>query len=78
MKANYDGEVLYYTFPEFEKYEEITHAFSSREGGVSGGFFRTMNLGINTEDSKENILDNYKVFAGRQFFFCFRSSNLWG
>lgn len=62
MQQNFDNEVLYYTFPEFEKYDDIVHGFSSREGGVSGGFFRTMNLGINTEDSMENVKENYKIF----------------
>lgn len=63
MKANYNNEVLYYTFPDFEKYDFVTHAFSSREGGVSTGYFSSMNLGIKTEDSKENILANYKYFT---------------
>lgn len=63
MQQNFVGEVLYYTFPEFDKYDDIVHAFSSREGGVSGGFYRTMNLGINTEDSMENVLENYRIFC---------------
>ena len=46
MQQQFDNEVLYYTFPEFEQYDDIVHAFSSREGGVSKGFYRTMNLGI--------------------------------
>ena len=63
MKENYNNEVMYYTFPDFEKYDDIVHAFSSREGGVSEGCFSSMNLGIKTEDSKENILENYRLFT---------------
>ena len=63
MQQNFDNEVLYYTFPEFEQYEDIVHGFSSREGGVSGGFYRTMNLGINTEDSMDNVKENYRIFC---------------
>lgn len=63
MQQNFDNEVLYYTFPEFEKFPEIVHGFSSREGGVSGGFYRTMNLGITTDDDKEKIIENYRIFC---------------
>ena len=64
MKENYNNEVMYYTFPDFEKLDFIKHAFSSREGGVSEGYYSSMNLGIKTEDSKENILKNYELFTG--------------
>ncbi len=63
MQENYVGEVLYYTFPEFENCKEIVHGFSSREGGVSSGFYATMNMGVRTEDAKENIIDNYSIFC---------------
>lgn len=63
MKENYNNEVMYYTFPDFEKLDFIKHAFSSREGGVSEGYYSSMNLGIKTEDSKENILKNYELFT---------------
>lgn len=64
MKENYRNEVLYFTFPDFDEYDnEIVHAFSSREGGVSTGYFSSMNLGIKTKDSRENILENYRLFT---------------
>lgn len=63
MQENYVGEVLYYSFPEFEKHTEIAHGFSSREGGVSRGFYATMNMGVRTEDARENILANYEIFC---------------
>lgn len=63
MKENYNNEVMYYTFPDFEQFDFLTHAFSSREGGVSEGYYSSMNLGIKTEDSKENIMKNYELFT---------------
>ena len=64
MKENYRNEVLYFTFPDFDEYDnEIVHAFSSREGGVSTGYLSSMNLGIKTKDTKENILANYRLFT---------------
>lgn len=63
MQENYVGEVMYYTFPEFEQHKEIVHGFSSREGGVSRGFYATMNMGVRTDDAKENILENYEIFC---------------
>ena len=52
MKENYNNEVMYYTFPDFEQFDFLTHAFSSREGGVSEGYYSSMNLGIKTDDDK--------------------------
>lgn len=63
MQQNFYGEVLYYTFPEFEQYKDLIHGFSSREGGVSRGFFSTMNMGVHTGDDRENILENYSIFC---------------
>lgn len=63
MQQQFDNEVMYYTFPQLQEYDDIIHAFSSREGGVSSGFYRTMNLGIRTEDNMENVLENYRIFC---------------
>lgn len=59
LKTNIRDGVLYFTFPAFEKYDFITHAFSSRLGGVSQGIYESMNLGFNTGDSYDNVLQNY-------------------
>lgn len=63
MQENYRNEVLYYTFPKFDELGFVKHAFSSREGGVSTGIYSSMNLGINTDDLRENILENYRLFT---------------
>lgn len=38
------GEVEYLTFPLFSAQPGITHAFSTRKGGVSEGIYASMNL----------------------------------
>lgn len=41
----------------------IVHLFSTREGGVSGGIFRSMNLGFDVGDERENVEENYRRLA---------------
>ncbi|MBN2425535.1 MAG: peptidoglycan editing factor PgeF [Calditrichaceae bacterium] len=38
------------------------HAFSTRKGGLSKGIFAGLNLGLNTNDDKESIAENRKLF----------------
>ncbi|HPC36409.1 MAG TPA: peptidoglycan editing factor PgeF [Candidatus Marinimicrobia bacterium] len=48
--------------PELMAFPEIVHAFSTRNGGVSNGPFRSLNLGIADGDTLKNILINRKRF----------------
>ncbi len=68
MKENFSNEILYYTFPELEQYDFMRHAFSSREGGVSQGYYSSMNLGINTPDERTNVEENYRLFCAATGF----------
>lgn len=63
MNLNIVSAVAYLTFKKFEKYDFLNHAFSTRLGGVSVGHFRSMNLSFKTEDRKENIQENQKLFC---------------
>ncbi len=47
-------------FPAWKGMEGISHAFSTRLGGVSGGEFAAMNLGFGRGDSEENVSENYR------------------
>ena len=60
---NKSGDIEYITFKAFEAYPEILCAFSTRKGGVSSGMFSSMNLGRMELDSRENVLENYNLFA---------------
>ncbi len=41
----------------------IVHLFSTREGGVSNGIFRSMNLGFDVGDEWENVEENFRRLA---------------
>lgn len=63
FKLNRKNGVAYYTIPSFEATGLVKHGFSTREGGVSGGCYSSMNLRFNCDDSHENVLENYKIMA---------------
>lgn len=57
------NNMKYFTFEELESLENIVFAVSTREGGVSTGCaLGTLNMGTNTDDSMENIKENYIRF----------------
>ncbi len=41
----------------------VTHAFSTRSGGMSPAPFDVLNLSFGTQDSRENVIANRKTFA---------------
>lgn len=53
------GEVTYVTFPLLQK-EGLIHGFSTRLGGVSKGYFSSMNLSFQRGDCEEDVRENYK------------------
>lgn len=61
---NKAGDLVYIGFKNFEKYNDIlTHCFTTRLGGVSEGECSTLNLSFNRNDSRENILKNYRIIS---------------
>ena len=53
---------------EFEQLKEtgaVKHGFTTKKGGVSKGYFSTMNLGLNRGDDREDVLNNYRIMAQR-------------
>lgn len=63
FKLNRKNGVSYYTITSFEETGLVKHGFSTREGGVSEGCYSSMNLRFNCEDSRENVLENYRIIA---------------
>lgn len=47
---------------EIFKDQNIIHAYSNRIGGYSSGNFKSLNLGLSTRDSFENVRKNRKKF----------------
>ncbi len=59
-----NGDVVYLRHKIFEDVPHVNHAVSTRHGGVSKGeHTRSMNLGFNTCDTKENVTENYRIFC---------------
>ncbi|MCI5605756.1 MAG: peptidoglycan editing factor PgeF [Clostridia bacterium] len=63
FRLNKKGNIKYYTISSFEKTGIIKHGFSTREGGVSKDCYSSMNLRFNCEDSRENVLENYRLIS---------------
>ena len=56
--------VVYYTFPLLEQFSDrLTHAFSTRLGGVSEGGLASLNLGLSRGDDPEKLLENLRRFG---------------
>ena len=58
-----DNGVVYLTFPILEDTGIIRHGFSTRLGGVSKGYFSTMNLAYSRGDDKQNVDMNFDLFC---------------
>lgn len=55
--------ILYFKFPLLEKTGIVRHAFSTRIGGVSKGYFGTMNFSLTRGDDRDDVLENYQRIA---------------
>lgn len=58
-----DG-LTYIQFPQLAACGAVKHIFSTRMGGVSNSIYGPMNLSFNRGDSRENVLENYKILCG--------------
>ncbi len=55
------GKVQYLTIPSFTQ-KGIPHGFSTRAGGVSKGFFYSLNTGFLPQEDENNVYINRKIF----------------
>lgn len=58
------GRLEYYTIDAFDRTGLVRHCFSTRRGGVSGGYYESMNLRIHSDDLDENIKRNFEILCG--------------
>lgn len=63
IRLNESGEVPYFTYPILEETGLVKHGFSTRLGGVSTGVCTSMNLDFKKEESRENVLENFRRMA---------------
>lgn len=57
-----DGVGLY-ALPSFDREAGIDHGFSARTGGVSTGYFSSLNLSFTRPEQRENVMENYRIFC---------------
>ncbi|MDD5922362.1 MAG: peptidoglycan editing factor PgeF [Eubacteriales bacterium] len=61
IEKNEDGsDLITLSFPLLDATGDVLCRFSTRDGGVSEGRFRSMNLSSNLGDEKERVLENYR------------------
>ena len=58
-----DGVVLVQFKNLLRHSDSLTHAFSTRHGGVSTGECSSLNLGLTRNDPRENVLENFRRFG---------------
>lgn len=63
MNLNFSGKVGYLTFKKFEEYKFLSHAFSTRLGGVSKNELGSMNFYLSGSEKAENVEENYRIFC---------------
>lgn len=52
-----------YTSPALSALDGFDHGFSTRTGGVSKGFFASLNLSFTRPENRENVMENYRLFS---------------
>ncbi|GFN24062.1 peptidoglycan editing factor PgeF [Thermanaeromonas sp. C210] len=57
------GSVPYFRLSSLEEQAPVRAAFSTRQGGVSPGVFRSLNLGFHVGDEPDLVLTNRRLFA---------------
>lgn len=57
------GDVPFLTYPMFEKTGVVKSAFSTRLGGVSKGYYESMNLSFDRGDDRDAVLENFRRIA---------------
>ncbi|MBB2183001.1 peptidoglycan editing factor PgeF [Lachnospiraceae bacterium MD1] len=63
---DYTVTIPHISFPALSEYPFIIHGFSTRFGGVSSGFFSTMNLGYDSgpiADNPNDVKENFRRIA---------------
>ena len=60
MQVRQNNGVTYLSYPRLEQESAIVHGFSTRLGGVSERYLRSMNLSFSRGDNPENVLENYR------------------
>ena len=60
VNINRKGELIYITFPKLENCGAVKHCFTTKMGGVSEGYFSSMNMSFNKGEPREKTEENYR------------------
>lgn len=63
MKEYRTGALRYFSFSAYEELGFVHHGFSTREGGVSEGYLKSMNFSFDRGDRPEHVRENYRRMA---------------
>ncbi len=63
MKLINKGTLELVVFDNLGKTGMVQHGFTTRHGGVSTGYYGTMNMGFSRGDRKEAVSENYRILA---------------
>lgn len=63
VKRNRKNGIEYLTFPNIENTHIVSHLFTTRLGGVSEGYFASMNVSYTRGDRKEAVDENFRRIA---------------
>ena len=59
LTVHEEGNLFYTTFPSFDRTGKVHHAFSTRRGGMSQGYYASMNLGFKNGDDPQTVMNNF-------------------
>ncbi len=48
---------------KLKKFKNIKHGFFNSFGGVSSGFYKSLNCGMGSKDKKINVINNLKIVS---------------
>ena len=51
-------DVTFLSVENLSSCQNVRHAFYTRAGGVSGGIYASLNVGIGSQDDRNNVIEN--------------------
>lgn len=64
LRKQTKDDVVYFASPQLQVYPRLRHAFFTRVGGVSQGAYESLNFRRSSQDTPENVRENFRIAAG--------------
>jgi YfiH family protein len=58
------GDLSFFVFPHLEASNLVSHGFTTRVGGVSTGFYHSLNTALHVGDDARNVISNRSLACG--------------